>query len=48
VSIVEECVFDRSSLSHKVNLFDMHHKYCDVMKLDEVKEKIKQERPRAK
>jgi hypothetical protein len=24
----------------------MHHKYCDVMKLDEVKEKIKQERPR--
>jgi maleamate amidohydrolase len=46
VSIVEECVFDRSPLSHKVNLFDMHHKYCDVMKLDEVKEKIKQERPR--
>jgi hypothetical protein len=24
----------------------MHHKYCDVMKLEEVKEKIKQERPR--
>jgi nicotinamidase-related amidase len=46
VSIVEECVFDRSPLSHKVNLFDMHHKYTDVMKLDEVKEKIKQERPR--
>ena len=32
VSIVEECVFDRSPLSHKVNLFDMHHKYTDVMK----------------
>ena len=46
VSIVEECVFDRSPLSHKVNLFDMHHKYTDVMKLEEVKEKIKQERPR--
>jgi hypothetical protein len=46
VSIAEECVFDRSQLSHKVNLFDMHHKYCDVMKLEEVKEKIKQERPR--
>src|SRR5688572_25221013 len=46
VSIVEETVFDRSPLSHKVNLFDMHHKYCDVMKLEEVKEKIKQERPR--
>ena len=36
VSIVEECVFDRSELSHKVNLFDLHHKYADVMKLDEV------------
>ena len=36
VSIVEECVYDRSILSHKVNLFDMHHKYCDVMHLDEV------------
>ena len=45
VTIAEECVFDRSPLSHKVNLFDMHHKYTDVMKLDEVKEKIKQERP---
>src|SRR6202008_118523 len=29
VSIVEECVFDRSLLSHKVNLFDLHHKYSD-------------------
>ena len=36
ISIVEECVFDRSTLAHKVNLFDMHHKYADVMKLDEV------------
>ena len=36
ISIVEECVFDRSSLTHKINLFDMHHKYADVMKLDEV------------
>ena len=39
VSIVEECVFDRSTLSHKVNLFDMHHKYTDVMKLEEVKKR---------
>ncbi len=38
VSIVEECVFDRSIISHKVNLFDLHHKYADVMKLAEVKE----------
>ncbi len=34
--VVEECTFDRSSLSHKVNLFDMHHKYADVLHLDEV------------
>ena len=31
VSIAEECVYDRSILSHKVNLFDLHHKYADVM-----------------
>jgi nicotinamidase-related amidase len=36
VVLVEECCFDRSELSHKVNLFDMHHKYVDVMHLDEV------------
>ena len=34
--VVEECTFDRHLLSHKVNLFDMHHKYADVMHLDEV------------
>ena len=27
---------DRAELTHKVNLFDMHHKYADVMHLDEV------------
>ena len=36
VVLVEECCFDRSALSHKVNLFDMHHKYTDVMHVDEV------------
>ena len=36
VVLVEECCFDRSDISHKVNLFDMHHKYCDVMHVDEV------------
>ena len=35
--LVEECCFDRSLLSHKINLFDMHHKYADVMHMDEVK-----------
>lgn len=38
VSVVEECVFDRSVVSHKVNLFDLHHKYADVMKVAEVRE----------
>ncbi len=36
VVLVEECCFDRSALSHKVNLFDLHHKYADVMHVDEV------------
>jgi maleamate amidohydrolase len=36
VVLVEECCFDRSMLSHKVNLFDLHHKYADVMRVDEV------------
>src|SRR6266581_96195 len=36
VTLAEECCFDRSPLSHKVNLFDMHHKYADVLHLDEV------------
>ena len=36
VVLVEECCFDRSLLSHKANLFDMHHKYVDVMHLEDV------------
>ena len=36
VAVVEECTFDRAELTHKVNLFDLHHKYADVMHLDEV------------
>jgi maleamate amidohydrolase len=36
VVLVEECCFDRVVLSHKVNLFDLHHKYVDVMHVDEV------------
>ena len=36
VAVVEECVFDRNWLSHKVNLFDLNSKYADVMFLDEV------------
>ncbi|HEY7299915.1 MAG TPA: isochorismatase family protein [Xanthobacteraceae bacterium] len=36
VVLVEECCFDRSLISHQINLFDMHHKYADVMHVDEV------------
>ena len=35
-TLVEECTYDRSALSHKVNLFDLHHKYCDVMHVGDV------------
>src|SRR5438105_808375 len=34
--IAEECTYDRHLLSHKVNLFDLHHKYADVMHVEDV------------
>lgn len=34
--VVEECVFDRTEMSHAVNLFDMNQKYADVVPLSEV------------
>ena len=34
--VVEECTYDRSILNHKVNLFDLHHKYADVMHVADV------------
>lgn len=33
VDVVEDATFDRSELSHKVNLFDMHLKYASVVPL---------------
>jgi maleamate amidohydrolase len=36
VVLAEECCFDRSILSHKVNLFDLHHKYADVLHIDQI------------
>ena len=30
----------RRSINHKVNLFDMHHKYADVMHIDEVLDRL--------
>ncbi len=41
VTLVEECCFDRSPLSHKINLFDMHHKYADVMTIDAVETHVR-------
>jgi nicotinamidase-related amidase len=35
-AVAEECVYDRSPVSHKVNLFDMHQKYAEVMHVEEV------------
>ena len=35
-TLVEECTYDRSMLSHKVNLFNLHHKYADVMHVADV------------
>ncbi len=46
VTLVEECCFDRSVLSHKVNLFDLHHKYADVLHIDEVEAHLRGERVR--
>ena len=40
VAVVEECCFDRNVVSHKVNLFDLHQKYADVMHVDAVIEQI--------
>ena len=41
VGIVEECVFDRFSISHKVSLMDMHAKYGTVISLCEALEYLK-------
>lgn len=34
--LAEEGCFDRSEMSHKINLFDLHHKYADVIKIAEI------------
>jgi maleamate amidohydrolase len=43
VVLAEECCFDRSMLSHKVNLFDLHHKYADVLHVDEVIDQLRRQ-----
>jgi nicotinamidase-related amidase len=46
VAVVEDCVFDRNWLSHKVNLFDLNCKYADVLWLDEALEYLESTRER--
>jgi maleamate amidohydrolase len=36
MTVVEECCFDRILVTHKINLFDLHHKYADVMHVADV------------
>ena len=36
VTVPQECVFDRSEVSHAVNLFDIAYKYGDVLPVGEV------------
>lgn len=42
VTVPEECVFDRSSVSHAVNLFDIAYKYGDVRPVADVVAAIRQ------
>ena len=35
VAVIEDCVFDRISVSHKVALLDLWMKYCDVITSEE-------------
>jgi maleamate amidohydrolase len=43
--LVEECTYDRSMLNHKVNLFDLHHKYADVMHVADVLDHLRKLAP---
>lgn len=33
VAVIEDCTFDRGEVTHKINLFDMHQKYANVISL---------------
>ena len=39
--VPEECVYDRSQVSHAVNLFDINEKYAEVLPVAEVIERLK-------
>jgi nicotinamidase-related amidase len=47
VVVPKECVFDRSTVSHAVSLFDISSKYGDVLALDELIDDIQQDRDAA-
>ena len=40
VCVVEDCVFDQNPVSHAVNLYDMQHKYGQVIKLSELEAEL--------
>lgn len=40
VGVIEDCTFDRGEITHKINLFDMHQKYANVITLHEAIEYI--------
>jgi maleamate amidohydrolase len=42
-AVVEECVYDRATLSHNVNLFDIQSKYADVISLDAATDYLRSE-----
>lgn len=46
-AIAEEAVADESALLHKMALFDLAHKYADVMAVDELIEALRVADPRA-
>lgn len=45
VMVPQECVGDRGQVTHKINLFDMHMKYADVVALAEAKEYLIRVKP---
>lgn len=47
VTVPQDAVYDRSKVSHAVNLFDMAEKYADVMTTAEVMQKLQALPPRA-
>jgi maleamate amidohydrolase len=46
VLVPHDCVYDRSAVSHAVNLFDMSEKYADVVSSGEAIERLRAIAPR--